>query len=251
MFLFADSSIAYFTSASFLPLLKCRIAAATHAVASVILLIRVACLLSSSLPAYYSTVPLTYVRTCCRTAPLSITGLLLVRVADLPSFSSLAYCSYVPLAYPHFHYTTFGGGGVAWRGVVAHEGLTNRFCAPLDQNFRQATLIFPLTIAPYPFVLGNNAGSSPAPPSSSASTLRPASAPPPPSAPREEYSARFPWGAPSRFRVAMAANDPRVPRTVYSSWHHRPHSGRQGRRRPLPGKHPTSQGIPCSLTNST
>ena len=114
MFLFADSSIAYFTSASFLPLLKCRIAAATHAVASVILLIRVACLLirvacllSSSLPAYYSTVPLTYVRTCCRTAPLSITGLLLVRVADLPSFSSLAYCSYVPLAYPHFRYTTF------------------------------------------------------------------------------------------------------------------------------------------------
>jgi len=107
VFLFADSSIAYFTSASFLPLLKCRIAAATHAVASVILLICVACLLSSSLPAYYSTVPLTYVRTCCRTAPLSITGLLLVRVADLPSFSSLAYCSYVPLAYPHFRYTTF------------------------------------------------------------------------------------------------------------------------------------------------
>jgi len=52
-----------------------------------------------------------------------------------------------------------GGGGVAWRGVVADEGLTNRFCTPLDQNFRQATLIFPLTIAPYPFVLGNNAGS--------------------------------------------------------------------------------------------
>jgi len=42
---------------------------------------------------------------------------------------------------------------------VAHEGLTNRFCVPLDENFRQATLIFPLTIAPYLFVLGNNAGS--------------------------------------------------------------------------------------------
>ena len=36
MFLFADSSIANFSSASFLPLLNCRFATATHAVASAI-----------------------------------------------------------------------------------------------------------------------------------------------------------------------------------------------------------------------
>jgi len=40
------------------------------------------------------------------------------------------------------------GTGLLGGELGAHEGLTNRFCVPLDQNFRQATLIFPLTIAP-------------------------------------------------------------------------------------------------------